>query len=59
MSADQKLLDLAGAESESQTLFDELAGPVPAERQAEYYRVIAHIRTLSPNDECSVLNKAT
>jgi hypothetical protein len=51
MSADQELLNLAGADSESQTLFDELAGLVPAERQAEYYRVIAHTRTLSPNDE--------
>jgi hypothetical protein len=51
MSPDQKLLNLAGAESESKTLFDELAGLVPAERQAEYYRVIAHTRTLSPNDE--------
>jgi hypothetical protein len=51
MSADQEVLNLAGAESESQTLFDELAGLVPAERLAEYYRVIAHTRTLSPNDE--------
>ena len=51
MSADQEFLNLAGAESENQTLFDELAGLVPAERQAEYYRVIAHTRTLSPNDE--------
>jgi hypothetical protein len=51
MSADQEILKVAGAESESQTLFDELAGLVPAERQAEYYRVIAHTRTLSPNDE--------
>ncbi len=51
MSADQEHLNLAGADSESQTLFDELAGLVPAERQAEYYRVIAHTRTLSPNDE--------
>ena len=51
MSADQELLNLAGAESENKTLFDELAGLVPAERQAEYYRVIAHTRTLSPNDE--------
>jgi hypothetical protein len=51
MSADQELLNLAGAESESQTLFDELAGLVPPERLAEYYRVIAHTRTLSPNDE--------
>jgi hypothetical protein len=51
MSTDQELLNLAGIESESLTLFDELAGLVPAERQAEYYRVIAHTRTLSPNDE--------
>jgi hypothetical protein len=51
MSPDQELLNLAGAESESKTLFDELAGLVSAERQAEYYRVIAHTRTLSPNDE--------
>jgi hypothetical protein len=29
MNADQELLNLAGAESESQTLFDELAGLVP------------------------------
>jgi hypothetical protein len=51
MSPEQELLNLAGAESESKTLFDELAGLVPAERPAEYYRVIAHTRTLSPNDE--------
>jgi hypothetical protein len=51
MSPEQELLNLAGAESESKTLFDELAGLVPAGRQAEYYRVIAHTRTLSPNDE--------
>jgi hypothetical protein len=51
MSPDQELLNLAGTESESKTLFDELAGLVPAERQAEYYRVVAHTRSLSPNDE--------
>jgi hypothetical protein len=51
MSHDQELLNLVGTESESQTLFDELAGLVPPERQAEYYRVIAHTRTLIPNDE--------
>jgi len=51
MSPDQELLNLEGTESESKTLFDELAGLVPAARQAEYYRVIAHTRTLSPNDE--------
>lgn len=41
----------AETEAETRTLFDELAGLVPEERQAEYYRVIAHTRTLSPNDE--------
>jgi hypothetical protein len=51
MSADQELLNVTGAESTSQTLFDELAGLVPSERLPEYYRVIAHTRTLSPNDE--------
>ena len=51
MSADQELLNVTGAESPSQTLSDELAGLVPSERLAEYYRVIAHTRTLSPNDE--------
>ncbi len=51
MSTDQELFNPAGTEPEGQTLFDELAGLVPAERQAEYYRVIAHTRTLSPNDE--------
>jgi hypothetical protein len=51
MNADKQVLSLAGTEPEGQTLFDELAGLVPPERQAEYYRVIAHTRTLSPNDE--------
>jgi hypothetical protein len=32
MSTDQEVVNLAGAESESRTLFDELAGLVPAER---------------------------
>ena len=48
---DQEILVTAEAEGEPRTLFDELAGIVPEERQAEYYRVIAHTRTLSPNDE--------
>ncbi|HEV2399906.1 MAG TPA: hypothetical protein VGS27_23395 [Candidatus Sulfotelmatobacter sp.] len=48
---DQEILVTVETESEPQTLFDELAGLVPKERQAEYYRVIAHTRTLSPNDE--------
>jgi hypothetical protein len=33
------------------TLFDRLARLVPAGRQAEYYRVLAHTKTLSPDDE--------
>lgn len=47
---DQEML-VTAAEGEPQSLFDELAGLVPEARQAEYYRVIAHTRTLSPNDE--------
>lgn len=47
----QETLATAETEAETRTLFDELAGLVPEERQAEYYRVIAHTRTLSPNDE--------
>jgi hypothetical protein len=54
----QCLLNVTGAESASQTLFDELAGLVPAERLAEYYRVIAHTRTLSPHDEMLRLPEA-
>jgi len=49
--SDQEILVTIETEGEPQTLFDELAGLVPEERQAEYYRVIAHTRTLSPNDE--------
>ena len=33
------------------TLFASLARLVPEELQAEYYRVLAHTRTLSPDDE--------
>jgi hypothetical protein len=33
------------------TLFDSLARLVPEELQTEYYRVLAHTRTLSPDDE--------
>jgi len=32
------------------TLFDSLARLVPEELQTEYYRVLAHTRTLSPDD---------
>jgi hypothetical protein len=48
---DQEILATAETEAGTRTLFDELADLVPEERQAEYYRVIAHTRTLSPNDE--------
>jgi hypothetical protein len=48
---DQEILVTAEAEGEPRTLFDELAGLVPEERLTEYYRVIAHTRRLSPNDE--------
>jgi hypothetical protein len=34
------------------TLFDSLARLVPKDWQTAYYRVLAHTRTLSPDDEC-------
>lgn len=43
--------EIMAAETQAETIFDELAALGPEERQAEYYRVIAHTRTLSPNDE--------
>jgi hypothetical protein len=49
--SDQEFMATAETQAETSTLFDELAGLVPAERLTEYYRVIAHTRTLSPNDE--------
>jgi hypothetical protein len=51
MNTDQAALAFRETEAEGQTLFDELAGLVPPERRGEYYRVIAHTRTLSPDDE--------
>jgi hypothetical protein len=39
------------AEAGEPTLFDSLARLVPDELQAAYYRVLAHSRTLSPDDE--------
>ena len=48
---DQEISAESEIEPQERTLFDELAGLVPEERHAEYYRVIAHTRTLSPNDE--------
>jgi len=49
--SDQEIAATAETPAETSTLFDELAGFVPEERLTEYYRVIAHTRTLSPNDE--------
>ena len=49
--SDQEMVATAETQTETSTLFDELAGLVPDERLTEYYRVIAHTRTLSPNDE--------
>ena len=49
--SDQEIVATAETQAETSTLFDELAGLVPEERLTEYYRVIAHTRTLSPNDE--------
>jgi len=40
-------VDVAG----ESTMFDSLATLVPDELQTAYYRVLAHTRTLSPNDE--------
>src|SRR5580693_5581133 len=40
-------IDLVG----EPTMFDSLARLVPDELQAAYYRVLAHTRTLSPDDE--------
>jgi hypothetical protein len=48
---DQEIVATAETQAETSTLFDELAGLVPEERLTEYYRVLAHTRTLSPNDE--------
>lgn len=45
------LRDLDEPESGGATLFDSLARLVPEELQTAYYRVLAHTRTLSPDDE--------
>jgi hypothetical protein len=39
------------AEEREPTLFDSLSRLVPEELQTAYYRVLAHTRTLSPDDE--------
>src|SRR5215469_12880851 len=49
--SNQEIVATAETQAETSTLFDELARLVPEERLTEYYRVIAHTRTLNPNDE--------
>jgi len=49
--SDQQMVAIAETQAETSALFDKLAGLVPEKRLTEYYRVIAHTRTLSPNDE--------
>src|SRR5277367_4053894 len=39
------------AEAGESSMFDSLARLVPEELQTAYYRVLAHTRTLSPDDE--------
>ena len=43
--------ELDEAQARESTLFDSLARLVPEELQTAYYRVLAHTRTLSPDDE--------
>jgi hypothetical protein len=50
MSIEAVLQSITG-ESPEVSLFDRLAQLVPPERQTEYYRVLAHTRTLRPDDE--------
>jgi len=50
MSTEPVLQSITGEPVEV-SLFDRLAQFVPAERQTEYYRVLAHTRTLRPDDE--------
>lgn len=51
MNVDRKLLGPISSRPDGQSLFDTLAHLVPEQRRAEYYRVLAHTRTLSPDDE--------
>lgn len=51
MSATPATSTIAVATAGEPTLFDSLARLVPDELRAEYYRVLAHTRTLSPDDE--------
>jgi hypothetical protein len=51
MSANPVSPNLEVVPGREPTLFDSLARLVPEELQAAYYRVLAHTRTLSPDDE--------
>jgi hypothetical protein len=51
MSTSPALPQLTEAEAGESTLFDSLARLVPTELQTAYYRVLAHTRTLGPDDE--------
>jgi len=51
MSTVPTLQNLTETEAGEPTLFDSLARLVPEELQTAYYRVLAHTRTLSPDDE--------
>jgi hypothetical protein len=51
MSTSPALPQMEEAEAGEATLFDSLARLVPPELQTDYYRVLAHTRTLGPDDE--------
>jgi len=51
MSTSPASPELQEAEAGEATLFDSLARLVPPELQTAYYRVLAHTRTLGPDDE--------
>jgi hypothetical protein len=51
MSTSPALPQINAAETGEATLFDSLARLVPPELQTDYYRVLAHTRTLGPDDE--------
>ena len=51
MKPHQTILATQAMEEREPTLFDSLSRLVPEELQTAYYRVLAHTRTLSPDDE--------
>ncbi len=51
MTEQQGTFPWMSPEPGEQSLFDELAELVPSKRRAEYFRVLAHMQTLGPNDE--------